>query len=480
MTVLAPEPHTPDFSVLTLSEVRLDNSRARLDASYFSRLAVYTHRRIEALPHVRLGEQCAVFRKGIFDIKADTYESTGVPFIRIANLGSGLLDSRGIAFISLDAHAAAASTALRFGDFVLSKTAYASAALVTVPECNVSQDVIAASLSPDGREVLTSGFVVAFLTSRYGNALMQRQFQGNVQEHLALDDGRALIVPTFSMQFQDAVHATILAAHDARFEAEAFLAEADRAVETALGRESWTARDALAYTGRLHAVVAADRLDAEYYHPAKFACLAALRDLGGEPLSSDYDNVRSVFDARRAGAGELVRNFDLGDALSPVLDDTKPPVDATTVKSIKKRFESGDVVTSRLRAYLRETALVQTSNKVPAVGSTEFLVLRRKRGAALSQAALLAFLRSEPVQTILRWSQDGSHHPRYDAGNLLAIPVPERLRESSEQIDGHVAQAIEARARSRDLLASAKLAVEMAIDESEGAALAYLDGLLHK
>lgn len=475
-----PEVDTLDFSVLPMSEVRLDNSRARLDANYFSRLAVDTHRRIEALPHVRLGDHCSVFRKGIFDIKASTYESTGVPFIRIANLDSGLLDSRGIAFISLNAHAAAASTALRFGDFVLSKTAYASAALVTVPECNVSQDVIAASLSSQGREVLTSGFVVAFLTSRYGNALMQRQFQGNVQEHLALDDGRALIVPTFGMNLQNAVNAVLVAAHEGRSEAEAFLAEADRAVEAALELESWTAPEALAYTDRLQAALEADRLDAEYYHPAKYACLAALRDMGGEPLGLHYENVRSVFDARRAEAGELVRNFDLGDALSPVLDDAKPPVDATTVKSIKKRFEGGDVVTSRLRAYLRETALVQTSNEVPAVGSTEFLVLRRKRDSALSQAALLAFLRSAPVQTILRWSQDGSHHPRYDAGDLLAIPVPARLRESSEQIDVHVALSIQARARSRDLLASAKLAVELAIDESEAAALAHLDGCSRK
>lgn len=397
-----------------------------------------------------------------------------MPFVRIGNLDAGLLDTRGMAFISGDAHAAAGDTALWFGDFVLSKTAYASAALVTVPECNVSQDVIAARLSVAGQRVLKAGFVVAFLTCRYGHALMQRQFQGNVQEHLALADGRALMVPRFGGRLQDAVHATMLAALGARSEANELLRTADHTVEGALGIRSWTKPNPVAYTERLLGVQRGERLDAEYYHPAKQTTLAYLRDMDGTPLGAYFENVREIFDPRRAEPGEMVRNYDLADALSPVLDDERAPVEAATVKSIKKRFEHGDLVTSRLRAYLRETALVRASSDPPAVGSTEFLVLRRRPRSDLSEAAALVFLRSEPVQTILKWSQDGSHHPRYDAEDLLAIPVPAGIRDSSLKISQHVEHALEARRRGRNLLRSAKRAVEIAIDESEAAALVAL------
>jgi type I restriction enzyme, S subunit len=464
-----------DVSILRMGEVRKDNPRTRLDAGYFSRLAVETQRCLETLPHVRLGAQCRVFRKGIFDIKADTYASSGVPFVRIGNLDDGLLDVRGIAHISREAHEASAETALRFGDFVLSKTAYAGAALVTVPECNVSQDVIAARLSLAGREVLNSGYVVAFLTCRYGQALMQRQFQGNVQEHLALEDGRGLVVPKFGMRFQDAVNSAVLSSHRARTEAQARLGEADRKVAEILDVDTWTVPDPVAYVQRIRVARAAERLDAEYHHPAKRACVELLREMDGTELGIHYDSVRELFDPRRANPGEVVRNFDLSDALAPVLDDSKTPTDAAGIKSMKKRLMFGDLVTSRLRAYLRETALVRTSDETSAVGSTEFLVLRKRPGSDLSQAALLVFLRSLPVQTILRWSQDGSHHPRYDGDDLLQIPVPGLVRDASDEIADCVDDALEARAESRMLLERAKRAVEIAIEQSEAAGIASLE-----
>lgn len=459
---------------MALSEVGADNARLRIDAGFFSRLSVETHRRIEALPHVRLGDQCSIFRKGIFDIKADSYTATGIPFVRIGNLGDGLLDTRGMAFIAPEVHHWQSSTALVFGDFVISKTAYASAALVTVPECNVSQDIIAASLSPDGRRTLRSGFVVAYLTCTYGRALMQRRFQGNVQEHLSLADARGLLVPVLSEKLQDAVDAAMHAGHEHRTRAADRLEGADREVERAMGLAGWDPPRTLAYTDTMSAVLAADRFDAEYHHPAKRACLERLAELPGSALGEHYATVRDIFDPAVADAGSLVRNFDLNDALQPVLDDSKPLVDAASIKSHKKRIKAGDVVTSRLRAYLRETALVRTAETVPAVGSTEFLVLRRRGYSDLSQPALLAFLRSRPVQTILHWSQDGSHHPRYDGADLLAIAVPDAVCRASEVVGELVDGALAERDRAAHLLAAARRAVELAVEGDENAGLKQL------
>ena len=64
------------------------------------------------MPHVRLGEIASVVRKGIFDINADAYTETGVPFVRITNIQSGLISTDDIAFIPQDIHAAESKTAL--------------------------------------------------------------------------------------------------------------------------------------------------------------------------------------------------------------------------------------------------------------------------------------------------------------------------------------------------------------------------------
>lgn len=168
----------------------MDNEKFRVDDGYFAKLPVLTQRSVEALPHLRLGTACSVFRKGIFDIKASSYAESGVPFVRIGDLHDGLIDTKDLAFITHTAHEAESKTALFYGDMVLSKTAYAAASFVNLPECNVSQDTIAVRLSAGGRKQLKSGYIIAYLNSRYGLALMNRQFQGNVQLHLSLPDGR--------------------------------------------------------------------------------------------------------------------------------------------------------------------------------------------------------------------------------------------------------------------------------------------------
>lgn len=71
-----------------------------------------------------------------------------------------------------------------------------------------------------------------------------------------------------------------------------------------------------------------------------------------------------------------VRNYDVTDALVPLLDAEKEPSFAADIGSMKKVLKDGDVAISRLRAYLREVAVVRTGDDVPSVGSSEFIVLR--------------------------------------------------------------------------------------------------------
>ena len=99
---------------------------------------------------------------------------------------------------------------------------------------------------------------------------------------------------------------------------------------------------------------------------------------------------------------------------------------------------------------------------MPAVGSSEFIVLRpREVGKkALSPETLLVYLRSLPVQTILKWSQDGSQHPRFNEDDLLAIPVPDAILRIAPKVDALVNEALTARAKAARLLEEAKAEVE--------------------
>ena len=73
---------------------------------------------------------------------------------------------------------------------------------------------------------------------------------------------------------------------------------------------------------------------------------------------------------------------------------------------------------------------------------------------------MLVYLRSLPVQTILKWSQDGSQHPRFNEDDLLAIPVPDAILRIAPTVDALVNEALTARAKAARLLEEAKAEVE--------------------
>jgi len=118
--------------------------------------------------------------------------------------------------------------------------------------------------------------------------------------------------------------------------------------------------------------------------------------------------------------------------------------------------------------------VVRTGEDMPSVGSSEFIVLRPKDNA-ISPETWMVFLRSPPIQTILKWCQDGSQHPRFSERDLLAIPVPDAITQISPEITKILQDGFTARYRSRNMLNTAKHAVELAIEHGESAALDWLE-----
>ena len=208
--------------------------------------------------------------------------------------------------------------------------------------------------------------------------------------------------------------------------------------------------------------------------PAKEQVNQSLAALPGQPLSERARSIRDQWVPSRVDPTMRVRNYDVTDALVPLLDAEKKPSVAADIGSMKKVLKDGDVAISRLRAYLKEVAVVRTGDDIPSVGSSEFYVLR-PNGTAISPETLMVFLRSAPVQTILKWCQDGSQHPRFSERDLLSIPVPDAVADVSAEITKIVQDGFTARHRARKLLDAAKRAVEIAIEVGEPAAMTFLD-----
>ncbi len=248
-------------------------------------------------------------------------------------------------------------------------------------------------------------------------------------------------------------------AEQQRQRAKDIYAEAENLLLHELGLDTLDLSHELTYERDFMEVAAADRFDAQYFHPEKQHILEQLAKLPGKPVSYHFENINETLAPPASETGEQVQNYDLDDALRFFLDDIQP-ISSYELGSMKNRFKRGDVVVSRLRSYLREIAIAETSPDSNCVGSSEFIVLRPTETTQLSPELLVVYLRSPPVQKILKWCQNGSNHPRFNEDELLSIKVPERIFTVQDEINNIVQNAIQCHSDAKQLLDDAKRKVE--------------------
>lgn len=323
---------------------------------------------------------------------------------------------------------------------------------------------------------ITPEYMAVALQSSIGRLQIERLTRGAVQMGLILEDMDQLLVPRLSQTLECRITNQVQKSKHLRAQFLDGISQAEEYLTAQLGISTTPLPEPLAYSSSSKFIESADRLDSQYFMPAKTNTIDALSALPGSTIGNVFSSIREMVSPVKDNSLGLVRNFNLTHALEPVLDDEKELIEFEDVGSTKKKIRFGDVVISRLRSYLKEIALVKCCDAHPAVCSSEFIVLRPKRSDCLiAPETLMIFLYSQPVQTILKWCQDGSQHPRFSEKDLLKIPLPDAVAEASLKIENFVGEALTARRKSIVLISTAKRAVEIAVEQDELAANQFLD-----
>jgi len=450
------------------SAVISHSEKLRLDSKYFCKAAVRARHFVKQRAVEHLGAVTSVLRKGIFDIKADTYTEPedGVPFLRISDLKDGIINEGSTAWISEGAHRKEAATALKQGDIAISKTAYPAASLVTVDECNVSQDIIATKLSNRGKSIFYEEYVIAFLCSSLGMALMDAEFQGNVQEHFGLVDARKLPIPVLDRAFQLRVRDAFQRVIALRRQSASLVNDAETRLAAALGLADWSPPEPLAYSISSSAVRSAGRLDAEYFAPRIRELIGRL---GRQRLSlGDVAPSRCErFDPTEPGGFDYI---EIGDLMGDGTTSSARLARADAPSRAAWHVHPGDVVTSTVRPIRRLSALIDDSQD-GFVCSSGFVVLRPE---SVRPEVLLTYLRLPVFCELMDLHISASMYPAISETDLLGLPFAPPDDPTETAICDAVAKARDARRRADELLESAKRAVEIAIEQNEAAALRFL------
>ena len=461
-----------EISEVRLKDIGLKTSDFRIDAEYFTGKFAQYSRLIEKCGCTYFAREAQRAVKGAFDITADKFRETGIPFVWISNIRDMDIDTSSMVYIDADVHAEYLASELRRGDIVLSKTAYAAASIVTLPVCNTSQDTIAISLNPDS--CIDPYFTVVYLNTTYGLFLMEYLFTGNIQKHLNLTECKTkLPIPIFSMMFQDEIRNQFERALAARSEADKIYREAEQMLLSELGFAGWSPTDKSVSIKNCSDFIAAGRFDAEYFQPKYDELFALLdkcktRSLGGKTGLVDIQrSIEPGSDAYSDKGVPFVRIADFTEmGITPPEIHIPPEICADSPRPRKDTI------------LLSKDGSVGIAYKVEGdldvVTSSGILHLKIKDNSVLPDYLTLV-LNSKIVRLQAERDAGGSIIQHWKQSEIERVVIPLLPFHVQEKIAAKVQSSFALRTESKRLLDLAKHAVETAIEQGEEAAMKSLE-----
>jgi len=458
---------------LEVSEVRLSEliSGNRLDAEVYERQYISIEGRLAKHPTVLLGDIAQTLRKGIFDVNASVYSDTGVPFVRISNLRNMQIQGDFVCIpekVDQENH----KTHLSKGDIVLSKTACAAASLVTVDECNVSQDTVALKLTPDCG--IRSDFLVTYFNTREGLLLLRRWFTGNIQMHLNLEDCGNIAVPAFSNDLQTKIGKLLLDGIAKREISEAEFKAAQLVLLEALDYSETVYRQNAAVKSFSESFSASGRLDAEFYQPKYDELFKRIHE------NADY--VKTVGEMETFNARGLQPVYDEHGTLA-VINSRHILEDGLDYDGFERTESSCWDTQERAQVYRNDILVYTTGANIgrsqpylsdePALASNHVNILRIQGEEPLYVAFVMnSLIGRMQTDRLSAGTAQAELYPK-DISQFL---IPFVSKEKQQEIIHGLLEAREKKAESHRLLEKAKQAVEIAIEQGEAAAMAYLEG----
>lgn len=439
---------------------------ARIDAEYFQKRFLRSAALIErwdrdhvvALTHVSDGNHFSI---------SEHFVEEGVPYYRGQDVtGRFFVETAAPIHITREAfdQKHMVRSHLKKGDVLLSIIGTIGELSLVASEDPATCSCKLAILRP--RKV-SPEYLAVFLRSEHGQNQIERMTRGAVQKGLILEDMDQLWVPKVSEPFEKRIVETVRASRATRDRTTQKQVEAEEVLLAALGLANWTPPEPLAYTARASDVFASGRFDARFFAP-RIQALLDLLAVDGRTISDVADPRREKFRADACAAFDYIEISDIdgaGAATSTRLASEDAPSRATW------HVRAGDIITSTVRPIRRLSAQI-TPEQEGFVCSSGFVVVTPRD---IAPEILLTYLRLPVICELLDLFASASMYPAITDADIFNLPLPHIPDAVADQVTQNVIAAKAAKARAASMLQAAKRAVEIAIEDGEPAAMAYLD-----
>ena len=445
----------------------------RIDAEFYSKIAIKVSDMLQSRSHDLLTTFVNVSDGNHMGI-SDCFIDEGVPYYRGQDAGAFFIENSTPICINEKTFELPVMkrSHLKKGDVILSIVGTIGSLSLVYSDKSATCSCKLAILRP--KEGKSAELLATFLRGKYGQAQITRFTRGAVQKGLILEDMDQLVVPTFGDGIVEAIKNAVQSAYQIQEKANIHYREAQRTLMNSVGSILVPA-ESVSVRNISTSFYTTGRLDAEYYQPKydilfdelkKFSC----KRLGGpngivnikksiEPGSEAYTEdgipfVR-VSDISKFGISEP--DIKLRSDIIPNPEVLFPPKDTILLS------KDGSVGI----AYKVEATM-------PIITSGALLHLKVRDKTEVLPDYLTLVLNSPVVQLQAERDSNGAIIRHWKPSEIENVIIPILDMDTQKEIAAKVQEAFTLRKQSKQLLEYAKQAVEMAIEQGEDVALAWL------
>ena len=288
---------------------------------------------------------------------------------------------------------------------------------------------------------------------------------------LALEKIKQFEVPILVEAFQDKIAVIYNQAYNYRQETKSLYIQAENLLLKEIGLQDFKpSKEPVNIKNFRDSFATSGRLDAEYYQPKYDDYLELIESYSnGSEVISTICNLNGKNykpeDKNEYKYIELSNVGKTGDINGCTVNYGKE-----LPSRARRKVNTGDVIISSIEGSLQSCALVSKEYN-NALCSTGFYVINSD---LINSESLLVLFKSELMQNILKQNCSGTILTGLNKDDFLNIRIPKIIEAKQQQIADLIEQSFSLKKQSEHLLEVAKKAVEIAIEEDEAVALAYI------
>jgi type I restriction enzyme, S subunit len=451
-----------EAAVVKLSEIGDWNKSFRLDSEYFAKSTRKYLKKIRTSNFSLISDVVERVQHPVEVVRE--YEDDGLLTIMAKNVRSNRVDLSDRKYMPEGLLKTVQNNKLEPGDVLMTRTGANYG--VVAPWNSIVTAYACADVLVLRNPVVPTGFLSSYLSSKIGSNFVLRGGYGGAQPHVAPSYIVDLPVPRFSM-IEPRIDALVSSASKCEVEALKKIGDAEFILLTGLGLANWKPPEPLSYAASSSDALASARLDAQFFAPRIRQLLDHLSSAGNS-IASICTSRREKFSPQKHGDFDYIEISDL-DGTGTTSSSHVAAEDAASRATWFVR--PGDVITSTVRPIRRLSAQIMPDQD-GYVCSSGFVVLNP---TGVSSELLLTYLRLLVICELMDLYASASMYPAISETDLLALPFPAVDARTDSAVVLAVQDGRNARKRALGLLDAAKRAVEIAIEDSEAAAVAYLD-----